>query len=532
MINGLGSFTFNEFSGVAPKNSMVSGGEAITRNQNVDASSNLQSQNGQTQATQTQFAQLLQGPADSANLENKALKVGQLIEEFVEEMSEKYNLSPAQILQAVDLKDPKQLFLNPEQSAQNIVQSLGLTPSEKGEALAAIKDLLAEMKKTMFGSETQPVNKALVGMGTVEALSQRKPVSEMSFFDVQPKFGRTPSSLRAFETAAPAGLESRLSMNDLNSAGGTQQAPSAQELNPSLVSANSNDMNQLMAEANYQQNTVRPASTDSVLSQMNFESQLKESLSAKSKLGGARGNQAYGIFGSQTQSVNGASLYPSSVESLETLGENKNQEESLEEWLQGSLGREGSLAQGSQNQNSGVSDFQKLLTTAGIAQPERIENMESMIQSARVMASQGGGQMDVELRPEGLGKVQLKVSVEDGQVQIQMLADNQKAQELLRDGLEDLKSQLAGQKLNIDKISVDVSQDIGQQQDFARQNSSQDQQRQFAQGFMQQQREERDQLRQGWSAIPSSRRAEQARPNIQPTQVSTRSYDGRLNLVA
>ena len=59
------------------------------------------------------------------------------------------------------------------------------------------------------------------------------------------------------------------------------------------------------------------------------------------------------------------------------------------------------------------------------------------------MIKDGGGEMKIQMNPEGLGEVNLKVLVEDGNVNIEMIADNKDAKKLMEKGLLDLKANLA-----------------------------------------------------------------------------------------
>src|SRR5690606_15622664 len=100
--------------------------------------------------------------------------------------------------------------------------------------------------------------------------------------------------------------------------------------------------------------------------------------------------------------------------------------------------------------------------------------------------------MHIELAPDGLGKVHLKVAVQDGQVNVEMLADNIAAKKALEEGLGDIKTALEGHKLLVENLKVEMSQDY--QKDFTDlQHHFQEQQnRDFAEQFLGQFRQDRD----------------------------------------
>ena len=115
---------------------------------------------------------------------------------------------------------------------------------------------------------------------------------------------------------------------------------------------------------------------------------------------------------------------------------------------------------------------------------DKIENMQSIIKQARAFVNDGGGAMHIELSPEGMGNVQLKVAVQDGQVNVEMLADNQKARKALEEGLTEIKGALEGHKLQVETLKVSMAQDV--QSDFSdMRDHAQDQaNRDFAEQFL------------------------------------------------
>lgn len=124
---------------------------------------------------------------------------------------------------------------------------------------------------------------------------------------------------------------------------------------------------------------------------------------------------------------------------------------------------------------------------------DKIENMQSIVKQARAFVDDGGGSMEIHLQPEGLGKVHLKVAVDRGQVNVEMMADNPVAKRALEEGLVDIKSVLEGQKLLVETLKVEMSPDY--QKDFSDlANHTQEQEnRDFAQDFLGQFQQSRDQ---------------------------------------
>ncbi len=180
---------------------------------------------------------------------------------------------------------------------------------------------------------------------------------------------------------------------------------------------------------------------------------------------------------------------------------------------------------------------------------EKSANIQEIIKQAQVIAKKGGGEMKMELKPEGMGTVNLKVSVQDGQVSIQMVADNDHAKRLLENGMSELKQNLASHKLHVDSMKVDLHDPSGKKTDMDMQQDAQrEQARQFASDFMGGFRDDRQGFYQdmmdnfGWKSYNQNPK----RPDLKPEQTSAkasakaasvaRPSDGttsrRLNLVA
>lgn len=170
------------------------------------------------------------------------------------------------------------------------------------------------------------------------------------------------------------------------------------------------------------------------------------------------------------------------------------------------------------------------LSAALAGEPEVIDNLHEIVQRARATARAGGGEMEMELRPEGLGKVQVKVSVEGDQVQVQMVAESKRVQDLLQEGLQDLRASLAAQKLQSETLAVSSPE----ASDGASLNGREAEadQRSFAQGFMRQFREDREAARSGQMRFPAAAGAGSSRSTNVVQPLNTRAHEGRLSLIA
>ena len=83
-------------------------------------------------------------------------------------------------------------------------------------------------------------------------------------------------------------------------------------------------------------------------------------------------------------------------------------------------------------------------------------NIRQIMNQAQYLIKKGGGEVKVEMSPEGLGQVHLKMAIHDGKVNLQMATETPEAKQAIESGMSDLKSSLAAHKLSVDHVKVDV----------------------------------------------------------------------------
>jgi flagellar hook-length control protein FliK len=124
-----------------------------------------------------------------------------------------------------------------------------------------------------------------------------------------------------------------------------------------------------------------------------------------------------------------------------------------------SLGMEGLQAQPLPSLKEGMLSGAAVAGAQAPVAPSKSENeanVRQIMNQAQYLIKKGGGEMKVEMTPEGMGKIHMKVVVQDGKVNVQMAADTQEAKKTLESGLSDLKNSLAAHKLSMDHIKIDV----------------------------------------------------------------------------
>ncbi len=171
-------------------------------------------------------------------------------------------------------------------------------------------------------------------------------------------------------------------------------------------------------------------------------------------------------------------------------------------------------------------------------------NIRQIMNQAQYLIKKGGGEVKVEMSPDGLGLVHLKMAIQDGKVNLQMATETPEAKQAIESGMSDLKSSLAAHKLSVDHVKVDVvnSSSAGSAADNSSQSFNQQAQRDSTRQFWNQFQENfgnRSQ-REGFSEAPGlkgygTKRSDPLAPVEGTSTAKSRSVEGKgngLNLVA
>ena len=108
------------------------------------------------------------------------------------------------------------------------------------------------------------------------------------------------------------------------------------------------------------------------------------------------------------------------------------------------------------------------------------EAIQSIIHNAQLLASKGGGEMHMTLKPDHLGEIQLKVAMEGNHVNVQMVTERGEVKKLIEQSVHELRHGLAQHDLSMAKLDVSVGDktaggfkqgmpDFSQARDFANQ---------------------------------------------------------------
>ncbi len=93
------------------------------------------------------------------------------------------------------------------------------------------------------------------------------------------------------------------------------------------------------------------------------------------------------------------------------------------------------------------------------------ELFDQIVERAKLMVKLSSSEMNIDLKPDSLGKLSIKVLVEDGLVTARFITDNHQVKQMLESNLTHLRQNLENQGLKVDRTEVEVQ--VGNQQDFS-----------------------------------------------------------------
>ncbi|NLC08045.1 MAG: flagellar hook-length control protein FliK [Syntrophomonadaceae bacterium] len=81
---------------------------------------------------------------------------------------------------------------------------------------------------------------------------------------------------------------------------------------------------------------------------------------------------------------------------------------------------------------------------------------QQLVQQARVMVKEGLSELQIQLKPEFLGRLNLHLAVENGLITARFMAENLQVKQIIESNLNQLKQSLGEQGLQIDRLEVSV----------------------------------------------------------------------------
>lgn len=413
---------------------------------------------------------------------------------FMDSMESEFGVEPERLIEAFGGLTDAQLMQSPEDSMESYLKQLSIPEDQMGNAKDMYQKLLTDMRFKKVGQQD---NTKLIPMELQSALSEMTELKEpmalekqgianlnKRFFDVYPnQFGRplqdekpmaVDMQARSFMPNAEGKFDEIMSegmipkqTNPLEKAPvSTQDALWANAIqHPAQQQTAANENSNLFP------GMAMGAAAGLADASTNVEAPDAEVPEWLSKLsnGSLDANQD-----SSELSRNDSSAFSD---------EGSSQGENLDGQNSSNLMGDGNASK-TQNEK-----FAKILATGGAAEAGKAdaepEGVESIVKNVQLLSKKGGGEMKVQLNQEGLGEMQLKVAVNEGKVNIQMITDNKDTKKLIEGDLSALKMELGEKKIDLSEIKVDVAKDMKNQLDQQMADQKREETRQFWQQFRQ-----------------------------------------------
>lgn len=439
-----------------------------------------------------------------------------------------FEIPPTRLVEAMAQLKDSQLKMAPEDTAEAVISQLDLPPEDAEKAQAMYASLLAQLNQMPQAPNKEPG--MIMGAGMTKQGMQERIVSAQgrqdllmksvdqlnSKFWTNPKVvqadpSMTPGAQSLAETAMQSGMQN-LAIdessfgNEAMAAPGQPQIPQdslldklpphvrgqmKETMSPALLAA----LAAKQAEATQTQNGETAQSEEPVL--MDEFQQAAQAPKNEAPVVGASVVAAQGKNSSGSEQSNSSRQDSSFMQqspqskvvqkSITATGEAAGEVLKKADFKQSLSGLE--AVQGAPIKGEAIKAEMGLPMAAPVAPgqaPTPAENeaaVKQVMNQAQYLIKQGGGEMKVQMTPEGMGTIHLKVMLQDGKVNMQMSADTQEAKKTIESSLAELKTSLAAHKLSMENVKVDVvnstSADTATQNQTNMNGQNRDQTRQF-----------------------------------------------------
>lgn len=435
-------------------------------------------------------------------IKKKAANRQLAIKEFMDSFESEFEIPPTRLVEAMAQLDDSQLKESPEATADAVVDKLGIDDAQADKARAMYVALLTQLQQTPQAPKAPPEMTAGIGMSSQQNMQMRVAAAQ----EKQDLLGNSLESLNkkfwmrqdtpAAQTTMPTldgDLMQRMTMDDSQSdidmtGEGLEAGPfengqmNIPEKMPELPPHLQGQMKDVMSpallaalaakKAAAAQAAAAGAETSEEAPELSEEfMQALEGPQTEKPLQGPQMNNVQGKALAQDfsqQQNEGQSLMQHSKGSMQqgmgqSLGDGKESAKDKlttksAEFKSAMTGMEGLHAQPLKGEALKFDPMMPMAPVApGQATGEKSEvAVKQLMNQAQYLIKNGGGEVKVEMTPEGMGTIHLKVMLQDGKVNLQMSADTPEAKKTIESSLAELKTSLAAHKLSMENVKVDV----------------------------------------------------------------------------
>lgn len=429
--------------------------------------------------------------------------------EFMDSMESEFGILPQEMVEAMTQISESDQLQSPEASASQVIAQLELPQDQEQKALALYVGMLAQLQQTQQHPQGKlPVLSATAAVGTAPVMlssQQRRAMLNQSLEKMNQKFfmqgaevqqPKTPLAQKALvDPLADPFPQDKVSFglnaNEQSAVLQGQALPDGME----AVDPNSSEGQQLLKSL-----AALGAAAAALDQGIKADPRTAQALQAEQAMNGVSPS---------SQEANVVSLegfemaQETEDESMESFGSETTPDSFFTSQTQGPQApvRHADGATGAGNQS--FSEVMAAGTAGGAlaagndSPAENQANVQQLMKQAQYMIRKGGGEAKIQMAPEGIGQVHMKVVVNEGKVNLEMSAETKEAKKLIESSLNDLKTGLSQHRLTMDQVKVDVG---NQASSDNRNSDAQNQQRQMDM----RQDQGKDQTRQFWSEFHQS----------------------------
>ena len=398
------------------------------------------------------------------------------IQDFMAKMNRDFGVKPMDLVNAFSSLSNDELMMPPSLTVDKVVQQLGLNPSDQQVATDYFQQMLIRSESESMAQYLQGSDRQL----SLEVMTEKQSADQKmqkGIEDLTSKFFGSEVQVRQGLSKA-MGQPQHVAQIPLNQAA---IDPLMDQASPVESDLNMKSWEQLESE---------------ILQRLNLEKGMTPNASGDASMQVANLGRPQAQFGDPSELDAGSDLgLPESMDlSAADLSDSAGGESG-----DGSGEFQGFQFSGATGPNvsklgAPTGGFSLQAASSDATTVENEGDVSQLIKHTQLMIKKGGGEMKVQMTPEGAGQVALKVAVKGDQVQVEMLAENNDTKKLLEKGLGDLKATLASHKLDVDSIKVDVSSDLSQQFEREQDEAKRDLAQQFLQDFRNNNRRFRDNM--------------------------------------
>lgn len=435
------------------------------------------------------------------------------IRKFMDSFESEFGIPPEEMVEAMSQLTTQDLEKPPEKTVDTLIAKLELAPQDELKARKMYMGLILQLKQidtnvTMPRAQDDLLSQ--LSAQRVKLSADQKSVMTAQAQGLSDKFWMRGASQEKAITPEMNQLQVREFMKKMitaESAGIGEHV----ELEPEVAASTENLLKRLKSESPEAEEQPEQVLLDhkETISFMPEGLARKPSAEDANQQGAEENSEQEPFFKGATISKEAvqAEFKRIGIKPVEHLQTKKIEKADVEATLNPDVS---SLSQGNYENMKSILPSASILPTVEMNPVQKTENMQQIMNQAQILLKNGGGEVKVEMTPEGMGSIQMKLQVLDGKVQLHMNTETKEAKKLIESSINDLKQSLAAHQLSMDLMKVDVVHQSSSSHG-AHNNAQNDMQNQM-QNFLNQQ--QRDGTKQFWQQFNDSFGNRQARDNF------------------